>query len=153
MMTHNSVLEPESAEIPNTRQKWFIRYLTAILVDLVVLNLFVEYSRHVAIDSYTISIFAAILLQILLKLTLVAEHKLANYFKSKTGGMASVMRWVSAWVVLFGSKFIILGAIDLVFGDRVMFEGPLHGIVIIIVVLFTMLAAEELVVRVYRRLA
>ena len=147
------MLEPASAEIPNSKQKWFIRYVLAILVDLVVLNLYVEYSPHVTIDSYTISIFAAILLQVLLRLTLIVEHKLADYFNSKPGGLATFLRWFSAWLVLFGSKFVILWAIDLVFGDHVTFAGPLHGVVMIIAVLFTMLAAEELVVRIYRRLA
>ena len=152
-MTDSPSMEPASAQIPNTKQKWFVRYLMAILIDLVVLNLFVEYSPHVNIDSYTISIFAAILLQVLLRLTLLVERKIAAYWKTKSGFLAGFMRKLSAWLVLFGSKFVILWAIDLVFGDRVYFGGPLHGIVMIIAVLFTMLAAEELFVRIYRRLA
>ena len=152
-MNNEDMLQPASAEIPNTRQKWFLRYTTAILIDLVVLNLYVEYSPHVIIDSYTISIFTAIMLQVLLQITLVVEHKVAAYFKAKEGGWATFMRWFSAWVVLFGSKFVILGAIDLVFGDQVVFGGPLHGIVLIIAVLFTMLGVEELFARIYRRLA
>ena len=152
-MSHNNVLDPASAQIPNTRQKWFLRYLTAILIDLVVLNLYVEYSPYVTIDSYTISIFAALLLQILLKLTLFVEGKLAAYWKAKSGFFAGFMRKLTAWLVLFGSKFLILWAIDLAFGDEVLFEGPWHGIVMVIAVLFTMLAAEELFVRIYRKLA
>lgn len=152
-MNPNEFIQPASAEIPSTRQKWFVRYLTAVLIDLLVLNLFVEYSRHVVIDSFTVSVFAALLLQVLLKLTLALEHRLAAYFKPREGSFARVMRWFSAWLVLFGSKFVILGAVDLAFGDRVSFAGPLHGLVIIIVVLFAMLLAEEVVVRIYRRLA
>lgn len=151
-MKNNETLQPALALIPNSRQKWFLRYLVAILVDLVVLNLYVEYSPHVIIDSYTISIFAAILLQVLLQLTLIVEHKVAAYFKAKEGTLAIVMRWFSAWLILFGSKFVILWAVDFVFGDRVVFGGPLHGVVLIIAVLITMLAAEEFFVRVYRRL-
>lgn len=153
IMTNTDLLQPASAQIPSTRQKWFVRYLTAILIDLVVLNLFVEYSQHVIIDSYTVSIFAAILLQILLKLTLAFEHRLADYFKAKPGKAAVWMRWISAWLVLFSSKFVILEAIDVVFGDHVSFTGPIHGLVVIIVVLFAMLIAEEIVTRIFRRLA
>jgi hypothetical protein len=54
---------------------------------------------------------------------------------------------------LFGSKFVILGAIDVAFGDKVAFSGRLHGIVTLIIVLIAMILAEELVSRVYRRLA
>jgi hypothetical protein len=152
-MANTLILDPASAQIPSTRQKWFIRYLTFVLIDLVVLNLFAEYWGWVSVESFTISIFAAILLQILLKLTLALEHRLAAYFKAKSGSMATFMRWFSAWVVLFGSKFVILEAINIVLGDRVDFGGPIHGLVSIIVVLIVMLVAEELVVRFTRRLA
>lgn len=145
-------LQPASALMPSNKQRLFLRYFTAVLIDLVVLNLFVEYWSSVTIDSFTVSLFAAVVLQVLLKSTLALEHRLAAHFKSKQGGVAKFMRFFSAWLVLFGSKFVILGAIDLVFGDSVVFAGPLHGIVALIVVLFAMLAAEEFVERIYRRL-
>lgn len=144
---------PAIAQIPSSRQKWFLRYYTAVLIDLVVLNLFSEYSEYVQIDSFTISVLAAILLQVLLKLTLAVEHRTAAWFKKKPGTGAKVMRWVVAWLILFGSKFVILEAIDMAFGEQVYFGGWLHGLVTIIIVLFVMLLVEELIVRFYRKLA
>jgi hypothetical protein len=141
-----------SANTPSTGQRLFIRYVMFILIDLVVLNLFDEYWDKVTINSFTISLLAAILLQVLLKLTLAFEHRVAAWFSSKSGGFARFMRFFSAWLILFGSKFIILGAIDLAFGDRVLFGGAYHGIVAFIVVVIAILAAEELTVRIYRRL-
>lgn len=141
-----------SAEVPNTKQRLFLRYFTAVLVDLVVLNLFAEYWRHVAIDSFTISLVAAILLQVLLKLTLALEHSVAAYFKKKQGGFWTFMRFFTAWLILFGSKFVILFALELAIGDALYFGGPFHGVVALIVVLFVMLFAEELIVRFYRGL-
>jgi hypothetical protein len=47
----------------------------------------------------------------------------------------------------------MLGVIDFVFGDGVVFLGPLHGVVAFVVVVVVMLAAEELTVRFYRWLA
>ena len=145
--------EPALAEIPSSRQKWFLRYYTAVLIDLVVLNLFVEYSQYVEIDSFTISVFAAILLQALLKITLAVEHRTASFFKSRPGKSIKVMRWVVAWLILFGSKFVILEAVNFAFGDNVYFGGWLHGVVVMIAVLFAMLIIEELISRVYRSLA
>ena len=58
-----------------------------------------------------------------------------------------------AWLVLFGSKFVILYAIDFAFGDAVYFGGPFHGVVVFIAVVVAILAAEEAVVRFYRALA
>ena len=144
---------PASAQAPSTSQKLFIRYFTAILIDLVVLNLFVEYSQYVVIDSFTISLLAAVLLQVLLKLTLALEHRIAAYFNAKKGGFAKFMRYLSAWLVLFGSKFVILEALAFTFGTKVHFGGPIHGLVMLIVVVVVMLIAEEVIVRLVRRLA
>jgi hypothetical protein len=150
----NEALLPASATLPpSNKQRLFIRYFTAILIDLTVLNLFVEYSEHVVIDSFTISLLAALLLQVLLKLTIALEHRVAAHFKAKAGGFARFMRYFTAWLILFGSKFVILEALTLAFGDEVSFGGPLHGLVILIAVVITMLVAEEAILRLYRRLA
>jgi len=146
-------LMPAMGEAPSDAQRLFVRYFTAILIDLVVLNLFVEFSKHVNIDSFFMSLLAAVLLQILLKVTLAIEHRVAAYFKAKPGRLNTFLRWFFAWLVLFGSKFVILEALSFTFGDKVRFEGPWHGIVALIIVLVVMLVAEELVARLYRRLA
>ena len=133
-------------------QRLFVRYLVAVLIDLTVLNLFDEYWALVTIDPFSVSVLAAILLQVLLKVTLVLEHKVAAFFKARPGSFARFMRFFSAWLILFGSKFLMLGVLDLAFGDDILFTGPLHGVVSFIVVILVMLAAEEIAVRFYRRL-
>ncbi|MFL6724661.1 MAG: hypothetical protein ACJ8FC_07895 [Sphingomicrobium sp.] len=153
MSIKGSAAMPATAELPSDRQRLFLYYFTATLTDLVVLGLFDEYSNNVAVDGFTIMLLAAALLQILLKATIAVEHRVAHYFNSKPGGFMRFMRFFCAWLVLFGSKFVILEALTFAFGDRVMFEGVLHGIVWLIIVVVVMLFAEELVLRVYRRLA
>jgi hypothetical protein len=143
---------PASAEMPSDRQRLFLRYFTGVLIDLVVLNLFVEYSNKVFIDSFTISLLAAVLLQALLKATIALEHQVAMFFKARPGGFNTFLRFFGAWLVLFGSKFVILEALTFAFGDRVRFEGVLHGLVWLIVVVVTMLVAEELIVRLFRKI-
>ena len=150
--TEQAYLVPALAESPTSRQRLFAWYLTAILIDLTVLNLFVEFSTWVTIDSFSVSLLAAIVLQVFLKLAIAIEHRVAAYFKLKPGGFSMFMRFFCAWLVLFGSKIVILGAIDFVFGGRVDFGGPFQGIVAVIVVIVAMLAAEECAVRLYRRL-
>jgi hypothetical protein len=145
-------LMPRSAEGFSNKQRLFVRYFTAILLDLVVLNLFVEYSGKVFVSSFTTSLLAAVVLQVLLKLTIAVEHRVAAFFKARGGGWNTFMRWFCAWLVLFGSKFVILEALAQVFGDKVRFDGIWHGILTLIVVVIVMLVAEEIVVRIYRRL-
>jgi hypothetical protein len=137
---------------PSLRQRVVLRYFTAVLVDLAVLNFFVEYSEHVSADSFTITLLAAMLLQALLKVTIAIEHRIAAFFNAKQGGFARFMRFFSAWLVLFGSKFLILEALIFAFGERLQFGGPLHGVVALVVVVTAMLAAEVVVVIIYRRL-
>jgi len=138
---------------PSARQRAFSRYLTATLVDLLVLNLFIEYWPLVSASSFTVTVIAAVLLQILLKLTIVLEHKVAAFFNARPGGFNKFMRFFTAWLILFGSKFVILEALVLALGDRLKFGGPFHGVVVLIVVVIVMLLVEEIIVRIYRRLA
>lgn len=69
----------------SNRRSLFIGCFLCVLVDLTVLNLFDEYWQQIEIDSFTTSLFAAALLQLLLKLTLALEHRIANYFKQQSG--------------------------------------------------------------------
>jgi len=140
------------AHTPSMRQRAFGRYLTATLVDLVVLGLFAEYWEYVSADSFTIMLLAAAVLQVLLKVTIVLEHRLAAFFNARPGGFNKFMRFFTAWLVLFGSKFVILEALALAFGDGLRFGGPFHGIVALIVVVVVMLVVEAALVKLYRRL-
>ena len=136
---------------PSSRQRAFMRYFTATLVDLVVLGLCAEYfPDYVFADSFTIMVLAAVVLQVLLKFTIVVEHKVADFFNARPGGFNRFMRFFGAWVVLFGSKFVILEALVLAFGDRIGFGGPFHGIVALIAVVVVMLVLEALLVKLYR---
>jgi hypothetical protein len=136
---------------PSSRQRNFLRYFTAVLVDLAVLNLCIEYwPEYVAANSFTITLFAAVLLQVLLKLTIVLEHKVAAFFNARPGGFNKFMRFFTAWLILFGSKFVILEALVLAFGDRLRFGGPFHGIVALIAVVVAMLVVEAVIVKFYR---
>ena len=138
---------------PSRRQRVLLRYFSATLVDLAVLGLFAEYWEHVSVESFTVMLLAAVVLQVLLKLTIVVEHRVALFFNARPGGFNKFMRFFAAWLVLFGSKFVILEALVLAFGDRISFGGPFHGIVALIVVVVVMLAVEAALVKLYRRMS
>lgn len=151
MKAHHHIVAA-SAEIPSTRQRLFSRYVIAILVDLVVLNLLAEYWSRVTVETFSTSLIAAILLQLLLQATLSLEHRVAALFEARDGAAWTAMRFFAAWLILFGSKFVMLAVIDRVLGDRLQFGGAMHGVLAFIVVIAAMLAAEELIARIYRRL-
>lgn len=149
----NTVTETASNEGMSANQKLFLSYFTAILIDLVVLNLFAEFWHRVTVESFLVSLFAAVILQVLLKITLAIEHHTAKYFNAKSGAWARVMRYVGAWAILLISKFIILWVIDLMFGDKITFGGPLHGAGTLIIVLLVMVLIERSILRFYQWLA
>jgi len=121
-------------------------------VDLVVLNLFAEYWAKVSIDGFSTSLVVAVLLQLLLQATLAVEHRVAVWFDGRKGTLWKSARIFSAWFILFGSKFIMLGVLDRVLGTKVEFIGALHGVVAFIVVIAGMLIAEVALVKVFRAL-
>ena len=71
---------------------------------------------------------------------------MAEYFSGKPGGAAKFMRFFLARLILFGSKFVMPGAINFALGDPLLFTEPLHGIAAFIVVVVAILAAEEIAV-------
>jgi len=153
MHANSEALLPDEALGPSDRQRTFARYFTGALIDLVVLGLFNEYSEHVHVYDFTTLVLASILLQLLLKWTIIAEHHVLGYFAGKTGFAWKTLKIFVAWLILFGSKFVILEALSLAFGDLVQFHGLFHGIVWLIIVVVVMLVIEEIVVRFYRKLA
>jgi hypothetical protein len=146
-------LLPASATLPSDRQRLFILFFTGALVDLAILGLFSEHSSKVHVSSFTTALVAAVVLQILLKLTIVIEHRILARFTGKTGAGWTALKFFSAWLVLFGSKFVILEVLSIAFGDRLRFEGVFHGIVWLIIVVVSMVIVEELIARFYRKLA
>jgi hypothetical protein len=134
------------------RQLLFNRFTFFVLIDLTVLNLFAQYWENVYVANFTISLFTALLLQSLLVLTLVIEHRVASYFNAKPGVMAKVKRVFSAWAILFLSKLLILEAINFFFGSGMVFSGAVHGLVAFIVVVTAMIVAEQVVKKIYHTL-
>lgn len=144
---------PAEATLPSDRQRLFVLFFTGTLIDLVVLSLFAEYTDKVFVDSFTTALLAAIVLQVLLKATIAVEHRVLARFKDKTGFAWKSLKYFTAWLILFGSKFVILEALSFAFEKDVHFQGIWHGIVWLIIVVVTMVVVEELVARLYRRLA
>jgi len=131
--------KPESLLV-SFRQRLILRFLIAILIDLIILNLFVEFWDKIIIDSFYISLLTALLLQIMLRFTMYIEHKVAEYMTSKNLKGGKFLRGFVAWAILFGSKFVMLWVVDLKFGDRVEFI----GVIPFILMLFSMLIMEAL---------
>ena len=144
---------PVQNKSSSRKQQLYVRYLSAILMDLTVINLFDEYWDAVVIDSFSISLLAAILLQVMLQASIALEHHVGSLVEEKAGIHGRKLRIFSAWAVLFISKLVILEALNLAFGNEVQFIGDYHGLIPFITVVVSMLAAEAIMRRIYHALA
>ena len=124
--------------VPSGRQALFISFTLCVLVDLTVLNLLNEYWDRIAIDSLTPLILTATVLQVLLMLTLRLEHWPAGLCRRKGGRHALTLRVFVTWLIRFGSKFAVLGTVNLLFSNPV----DLGCIVSLIAVVLALFAAE-----------
>ncbi len=129
-------------------QLLFADWMTAVLVYTVILNLFVEYSDAFVIDSFTISVLTAIVLKAFLDIILRLEHRVATFFMAREGPFFRVLGILITFSILFLSKFVILEAIDIIFGDHV----EISGFIPLVALIITMLVADLLVHKIYERL-
>ena len=146
----NMETHPEDTELVSVSRKQlqFADWMTAILLYTIVLNLFVEYVDAVIIDSFTISIFAAIVLKALLDIILRLEHRVSAYFGAREGTVNRILQVVLTFAILFLSKFVILEVIDIIFREHV----ELGGFIPLVAMIITMLVSERVVHLIYRRL-
>ncbi len=122
--------------------------MTDVLIYIVVLNLFVEFSDAIVIDSFTISILTALLLKAMLDVIGGVEHRVKAYFDEREGTPWRVLGAVSLFGILFMSKFIILEVVDVVFGDHV----ELGHLIDVILLIVAMIAARLVFRQIYQRL-
>jgi hypothetical protein len=131
-----------------TSQERFVSWVVDVLVYVVVLNLFIEYVPTVITESFTISILTALLIKLLLVVIAGIEHRMAAWFRGREGSLWRVLGLASAFGVLFLSKFVILEAVDVVFGDRV----ELGGFLEIVTLILAMILARVVVDLAFQRL-
>jgi len=122
-------------------QERFADWMRDVLVYTVVLNLFVEFADAIVIDSFMISIFTAVVMKVMLDLLTLVEHHVSHYFSK----IHKVLGFLSMWVILFLSKFVILEVIDVIFGDHV----DLGKLLDVIVLVLALMISRALVVKAY----
>ena len=94
-----------------------------IFVYVVVLNLFIEYVPAVISETFTLSLLTAVLLKGVLEVVVIAKKRVVTRFRQADTPVGKVVAAVLVWAVLFGSKFLVLETVALVFGPRVSLGG------------------------------
>jgi hypothetical protein len=130
-------------------------HLAAAVVDVfvyvVVLNLFVEYLPQVVSETFTLSLLTAVLLKGVLEVVVAAKNRVKTRFRQASTPIGRVVAAVMLWMVLFGSKFLVLEAVNVVFGDRVSLGGFFSVTLLILTLLLSRAAVRRLLQRPHQR--
>jgi hypothetical protein len=114
-----------------------------IFVYVVVLNLFIEYFPTVISESFTLSLLTAVLLKVALELVMLVEKRIKARLRQATTLVGKAAAALAIWLVLIGSKFAVLEAVNAVFGGRV----SLGGFISVALLIVTLLVSRALVRR------
>ena len=142
----------DGERIVNNSQRLFLVYIICILVDMTILNIYAEFTHSVYVESFSITIFIAIFLQLFIVLTRHTEHKISNFFGNKKGLLTKIKYFLSIWALLFFSKVLMLQGANLIFGDKINFYGMFDGLLAFIILILSFLLGEYLLTKVYRAL-
>lgn len=129
-----------TAEVPANKQSARSMLTPAHIVDVfvyvVVLNIAAEYLPVVITETFTMSLFTALLLKVALELVFVVKNWAKARFKAARRLLGKVGSVLVLWLVLIGSKFVVLELIAVVFGDRVSLGGfwSVTGLILILMV-------------------
>lgn len=110
-----------------------------VFVYVVVLNLATEYFPQVVTESFTVSILTALMLKVVLEVVLAVKKRVKRRLEDASGAAGKILGGLLLWVVLAGSKFLVLKIEDLLFGDRV----ELGGFFAVTGLIITLMLARE----------
>lgn len=114
-----------------------------LFVYVVILNLAVEYVPSVISEGFTLSLLTAALLKVALELVIVVKNGILRRLRTARTRRTQVTSALLLWVVAVGSKLVVLGLVDLVFGESV----SLGGFIPVTALVLALLAARDAVRR------
>lgn len=97
--------------------------LVDVFVYVVVLNLAVEYFPAVISETFTLSLLTAVLLKLVLELVVLVKNQVKLHIKQASRLIGKVAGVIVLWLVLVGSKFVVLELVALVFAGSVQLGG------------------------------
>jgi len=120
------------------RQSWRLHLSAADVVDIfvyvVVLNLAAEYFPAVISETFTLSLLTAVLLKLVLEIVVVVKNRLKLGIKQAPRLIGQVAGIILLWLVLVGSKFVVLELVAFSFAGSVQLGGffAVTGLIIVL---------------------
>ena len=105
-----------------------------VFVYVVVLNLAVEYFPLIVTETFTLSLLTAVLLKVVLEGVVWAKNRMKARFKAATTLGGRIGAGLLLWLLVFGSKFVVLELVAFFFADQVQLGGffAVTGLIIVL---------------------
>ena len=110
--------------------------LVDVLVNVVVLNLAVQFVPSVISETFTLSLPTAVLLKVVLEVVVAGKGAVVSRLRAATTPLGKVAGGVTLWLVAVGSKFLVLELVALVFQGSVDLGGflPVKALIVTLIV-------------------
>jgi len=118
------------------RRRWLhAEDLVDVLVYVVILNLAAQYVPVVVSESFAMSLVTAVILKVVLEVVVAVKSRIRARLAAARRPVGRVVFAGLLWVVLVGSKFLVLHLEALVFGEYVSLGGFFSVTALIVVML------------------
>ena len=115
--------QPAQLTLPRWRRWLQAEDIVDVFVYVTVLNLAVQFIPAVISESFTMSLLTALLLKVVLEVVVALKDRVKSRFRAAPAWWGKVLALVGLWLVLVGSKFVVLEVVALVFRDYVSLGG------------------------------
>ena len=122
--------------------------LVDVFVYLVVLGVFIQLFPAVISETFLLALLTAVLLKIVLELVLAVKTRVVRRIRAAQSTGARAVGAITLLLVLPGSKFLVLGLVDLAFGDAVRLGGFFQVTALIVVLMLARAGTRYLLARV-----
>lgn len=127
----------------NRAQYLYVDFMIDVFVYTAVLNLFVGYGDAIIIDSFTVSLIAALMMKVTLDLIEAVVRRIKAALGDRESAASKVLLVLAVEAVMIASKFFILYFGELIFEEDI----ELGGFFNVFVLVVTMMAARDLSTR------
>lgn len=114
--------------------------LVDVLVNVVVLNLAVQFVPSVISETFMLSLLTAVLLKVVLEVVVAGKGAVVSRLRAATTPLGKVAGGAMLWLVAVGSKFLVLELVALVFQGSVDLGGflPVTALIVTLIVCRTL---------------
>lgn len=113
------------------------------LIGTVAMLAYGHFWSWVSVEGLLLAFGSSAIMAFVLKVS-VSLEKFAATFCLRQSTLPKAKRFFSSWFILIGSKVAAMGAILVLFGEQVQFEGPLGGVLAFYITIVSIVILESL---------